>query len=214
MPLCASREPRGWKGTSSSTARAGVWPLARVRECWAGQAAALGLGNFWPIRPAPLGPRRPVAPQAQRVKQVSRPARRYWPRAGAARPRSPCSAEPNLGSCGGRGGRSHPGCRAGASARGERRKRDGENHISTSKVGRGWVRARGREPYRAPRPARDAPLCPATRVPAFKPEERGRKWGNRGSWAGGGETVHSHCPHLLIGPEGVQVVIKTARRNH
>lgn len=89
-------------------------------------SASHGLGNFWPIGPAPLGPRGPAAPQAQRVKQVSRPARRYWPRAGAARPRSPRSAEPNLGSCGGRGGHSSPGCRALASARGERK---GENEL-------------------------------------------------------------------------------------
>lgn len=150
-------------------------------------SAAHGLGNFWPIRPGPLGPGRRAAPQAQRVKQVSRPARRYWPRAAAAVttlrraqlgfvrrarrplvPRLPCP---------------------GLAARGEeRRERAGETHISTSEVGRGWVRARGGEPYRASRrsgaasvPRNSGPVSQAGR----KREEvgqqgvLGRGWGRR-----------------------------------
>lgn len=150
-------------------------------------SAARGLCNFWPIGPALLGPRRPAAPQAQRVKQVSRPARRYWPRAGAARPRSPRSAEPNLDSCGGRGGHSSPGCRAPASDRGERK---GENETGkptsapAERVAGGCVQEEGSPA--APRVAQGLRLCPATPVPAPKPEGRRRKWGNRGSWARGG----------------------------
>lgn len=94
-PLCGWLFPRAMRMEGDAQVRGESRRLS-PRPCagmlgWA-VSAALGLGNFWPNVPAPVIPSRPAAPQAQRVKQVPRPARRYWPRAGAAVPRPPRSA--------------------------------------------------------------------------------------------------------------------------
>lgn len=172
-------------------------------------SAALGLGNFWPIGPAPLGPSRPAAPQAQRVKQVPRPARRYWPRAGAARPRPPRSAEPNLGSRGGRGGHSSPGCRARALAHGERKGGEKEMGKPTAaaakRVGGGSARE---ERGSSPLSRRGWTLRQQLRSWLATRKKEGGSGATGGPGQGVGETIHSHRPHPLIGREGVQVTKK------
>lgn len=89
--------------------RGSVWPLAPPCAGTLGWAvsATLRFGNFWPIRPAPLGPGLPAVPPTQRGKQVPRGARRNGARdqemqQGHHAPLSPswlsaeCAATPSL----------------------------------------------------------------------------------------------------------------------
>lgn len=160
-------------------------------------SAALGLGNFWPIVPAPLVPSRLAVPQAQRVKQVPRPARRYWRRARAVRPRPPRYASPTwvreAGAAATGSRAAGPGPRS--AGEGGRREGDAESGPAPGKQVGGGSAQEERNPSPAARSG--CTLWLATAVPVQDPEERGRKWANRGPGQRVEETLHSHRPHLL-----------------
>lgn len=89
----------------------------------------------------------------------------------AAWPQPPRSAEPNLGSRGGRSGNSSPSCRVRASARGERKRGKNEMGKPTAAPAK-RVEGGGAQEERIPNLAS---LRGVTQVPARDPEERERK---------------------------------------
>lgn len=154
-----------------------------------------------------------------RLKGLSRCLARRGAIGRGPRPRSPRSAEPNLGSCGGRGGHSSPGCPPAAvpgprrAGRGKERTSWGNPHQhqrSGSRVGA----CKRRGAYRAPRRSGAASL-PRNSGPGSQAGRKREEVGQQGvlgrEW---GETIHSRHPHPLLGREEVQVVIKKARPNH
>lgn len=194
--LAVSREPSGWEGTPGSAARAGVWPLHRVRGRWAGRPVSLSA----------------LATSGQSALPLCVPACRLRPRLKGL---SRClSGRGAIGRGLGRRGRGHhakpiptwvlaegkaaghssPGCGCGCSCgaralacrewEGERTRRG--KHQPHQQRGRGW-RAQD-EGSRSPSSRRRLRPPPATPLPAREPEERGgsgttgvlgRGWGKR-----------------------------------
>lgn len=133
-------ESRGWKGSPGLRRGQASGP-----QTWCGDAGPGSLYHSrpWQLlanRPMPSGSQRPAEPQAQRVKQVPRPARRYWPRVGRRgrgyhAPPSP-SCVPAAGAAASRS----PSCQARAFTRGAKKRREnemGETNSNTSKASRG-----------------------------------------------------------------------------
>lgn len=159
---------------------------------------ALVLGNFWPIGPASLGPSGRLRPRLKGLKQVPRPARRYWQRVerrgrGHHAPPSPSwfRAAGAAASC---PPAARPGPLRAGRGRDERARWGNQQEHQPSLLG---AVARKRRGARAPRRVRAAPSSRQLRSSVATRKKEGGSGATGGPGQGVGVIIHSHWPHPL-----------------